>query len=257
MKTSFLIAALLATSFTPALAQDAQRSGRARVERPARTLPDGTVLQRGERWSGPARVRIDSVPVREARPAFSGQSVGVDRGGRLREGRGDDDVAVRRGLVARDRDAGTRAGFGGRFDGQSAGLVERRREVRRNARRGVLGDYQPGYTRVVPRTWGGWSREWRRDRRYDWQSYRYANRARFGAGRYLAPYGYGYGYRRYTVGIAISPVLFDQRYWIDDPYAYRLPDAHDPYRWVRYHDDVLLVDLETGQVVDAVYDFFG
>ena len=31
---------------------------------------------------------------------------------------------------------------------------------------------------------------------------------------------------------------------------------YGPYRWVRYYDDVLLVDVYSGEVVDVIYDFF-
>jgi Ni/Co efflux regulator RcnB len=56
--------------------------------------------------------------------------------------------------------------------------------------------------------------------------------------------------------VRIAPVLFAQSYWIADPWAYRLPDPYGPYRWVRYYDDALLVDVYTGQVVDVIYDIF-
>lgn len=101
-----------------------------------------------------------------------------------------------------------------------------------------------------------WSRDWRRDDRYDWQRYRYSNRYLFQAERYYAPYGWDYGYRRFSIGYTLSTLLFDQQYWIDDPYSYRLPPVYGPYRWVRYYDDVLLVDLRSGRVVDKIYDFF-
>ncbi len=106
--------------------------------------------------------------------------------------------------------------------------------------------------------WSGqnWNRSWRNDRQYDWQRYRFSNRNLFSNQRYYAPYGWNYGYRRFSVGFSLSSILFDQQYWIDDPYSYRLPPAYGPYRWVRYYDDVMLVDLRTGQVIDAVYDFF-
>ena len=52
--------------------------------------------------------------------------------------------------------------------------------------------------------------------------------------------------------IAVS----NQSYWIDDPYDYRLPEAYGEYRWVRYYNDALLVDIYTGEVVDVVYDIF-
>lgn len=108
------------------------------------------------------------------------------------------------------------------------------------------------------RNWNrSWSSDWRRDQRYDWQRYRYSNRSLFRNDRYYAPYGWDYGYRRFSVGFSLSYVLYDQQYWISDPYSYRLPPVYGPYRWVRYYEDVLLVDLRSGQVVDAIYGFFG
>ncbi|RZM12158.1 MAG: hypothetical protein EOP67_66195, partial [Sphingomonas sp.] len=50
--------------------------------------------------------------------------------------------------------------------------------------------------------------------------------------------------------------LWSRNYWIDDPYSYRLPEAYGPYRWVRYYDDALLVDVRTGVVVDTAYGIF-
>jgi len=51
-------------------------------------------------------------------------------------------------------------------------------------------------------------------------------------------------------------LLFGSSYWLDDPWSYRLPPAYGPYRWVRYYDDVILVDVRTGYVVDVIHDFF-
>ncbi|MES2288963.1 MAG: RcnB family protein [Pseudomonadota bacterium] len=109
------------------------------------------------------------------------------------------------------------------------------------------------------RNWNGnraWTRDWRNNNQYDWQRYRYSNRDLFRARPYYAPRGWGYGYQRFSIGYTLSSILFDQQYWIDDPYDYRLPPAYGPYRWVRYYDDVLLVDIRTGQVVDVINDFF-
>ena len=64
------------------------------------------------------------------------------------------------------------------------------------------------------------------------------------------------GYRRFGIGVQLSSLLFAQDYWIDDPWSYRLPDPYGPYRWVRYYNDALLVDVETGEVVDAIHDLF-
>ena len=103
---------------------------------------------------------------------------------------------------------------------------------------------------------GGWNRDWRRDSRWNWQSYRNSNRNIFRLPRYYAPYGWNYGYQRFGIGFQLNYLLFDQRYWINDPYYYRLPVADYPYEWVRYYGDALLVDVETGEVVDVVYDIF-
>lgn len=98
--------------------------------------------------------------------------------------------------------------------------------------------------------------DWRRDNRYDWRDYRARNRAIYHLPRYYAPYGRGYGYRRFGIGLTLDSVLFGPNYWIGDPWAYRLPPAYGPYRWVRYYDDALLVDIRSGYVVDVVYDIF-
>ena len=99
------------------------------------------------------------------------------------------------------------------------------------------------------------NRGWRNDRRYDWQRYRATNRNVYRLGRYYAPYR-GYSYRRLTIGLFVDSLFYSNRYWINDPWNYRLPDVYGPYRWVRYYDDALLVDVYSGEVVDVIYDFF-
>lgn len=111
------------------------------------------------------------------------------------------------------------------------------------------------------RLWHGdngrrWDRhDWRRDNRYNWQSYRNHNRDIFRLGSYYSPYR-NYSYRRLSIGFSLDSLFFSNRYWINDPWQYRLPDVYGPYRWVRYYDDVLLVDVYSGEVVDVIYDFF-
>ncbi|MCJ2177895.1 RcnB family protein [Novosphingobium album (ex Hu et al. 2023)] len=101
-----------------------------------------------------------------------------------------------------------------------------------------------------------WDRnDWRHDNRYDWRSYRARNRTVYRIGRYNAPY-YGYRYRRLGIGFSLGTLFYGSRYWITDPWYYRLPEVYGPYRWVRYYDDVLLVNIYTGEVVDVIYDFF-
>ena len=100
-----------------------------------------------------------------------------------------------------------------------------------------------------------WDRDWRRDTRYNWDSYRRYNRSTFSLGIYYAPYR-NYSYRRLSIGFFLDSLFLSDRYWLDQPYQYRLPEVYGPYRWVRYYDDVLLVDIYSGEVVDVIYDFF-
>jgi len=66
----------------------------------------------------------------------------------------------------------------------------------------------------------------------------------------------GWTYRRYRAGVRIAPVFYSQRYWISDPWRYRLPYASGFTRWVRYGDDVLLIDTRRGIILDIIPDFF-
>ena len=58
------------------------------------------------------------------------------------------------------------------------------------------------------------------------------------------------------MGARIAGPLFGRNYWIADPWAYRLPPAYGSYRWVRYYNDAVLVDLRTGFVADVIYGIF-
>jgi hypothetical protein len=99
-----------------------------------------------------------------------------------------------------------------------------------------------------------WSSDWRRDHRYDWRNYRNSHRSLFRLSRYFDPYGWGY--RRFSIGFNLGSSYYGSNYWLDDPWMYRLPPAYGPYRWVRYYDDALLVNIYTGQVADVLYNFF-
>ncbi len=101
-----------------------------------------------------------------------------------------------------------------------------------------------------------WNRSWRNDRRYDWNSHRNRYRNYYSVPRYYNPYGYGYGYQRFGIGIYLDSLFFSNRYWINDPWQYRLPTAPYGARWVRYYNDVLLVDIDSGYVIDTIHNFF-
>lgn len=99
-----------------------------------------------------------------------------------------------------------------------------------------------------------WSNHWRGDNRYNWRNYRDHNRSIFRLGNYYDPYGWGY--RRFSIGFSIGSGYYGSNYWLDDPWMYRLPATYGPYRWVRYYDDALLVNIYSGQVVDVINNFF-
>jgi Ni/Co efflux regulator RcnB len=99
-----------------------------------------------------------------------------------------------------------------------------------------------------------WSTNWRNDHRYDWRRWRDNNRSRFHLSFYYDPFGWGY--QPYSIGWRLWPSYYSSRYWINDPWQYRLPYAPAGTRWVRYYDDALLVDTWTGEVVDVIYNFF-
>jgi hypothetical protein len=99
-----------------------------------------------------------------------------------------------------------------------------------------------------------WSTSWRNDHRYDWQDWRRHHRSHFHLGIYYDPFGWSY--RPYSIGWRLWPSYYSSRYWISDPWEYRLPYAPPGYRWIRYWDDAVLVDTWSGQVVDVLPNFF-
>jgi len=99
-----------------------------------------------------------------------------------------------------------------------------------------------------------WDTSWRSNHHYDWQDWRRHHRSHFHLGLYYDPFGWSY--RPYSIGWRLWPSYYSSRYWINDPWEYRLPYAPPGYRWIRYWDDAVLVDTWTGQVVDVIHNFF-
>ncbi|WP_254049772.1 RcnB family protein [Novosphingobium sp. TH158] len=130
-----------------------------------------------------------------------------------------------------------------RWTDRNSGSNDRWRNHNNTQRWGYSGDYRR------------WNRDWRRDNRYNWYSWRNSNRDVFRWGYYNPPYR-NYSYRRLSVGFFLDSLFFGSNYWINDPWQYRLPDAYGPYRWIRYYDDALLVDIYSGEVVDVIHNFF-
>lgn len=93
------------------------------------------------------------------------------------------------------------------------------------------------------------NRRWGRD---DWRGYRGQNRAIYARGNWRAPFRY----TSFRTGMRIQPAYYGSRYWIADPWRYRLPPAGYGQRWVRHYDDVLLIDTRRGVVVDVIRGLF-
>jgi hypothetical protein len=138
----------------------------------------------------------------------------------------------------RDWDRDRRDGRDGRWSGRDG----------RDGRDGRWGDNR-GSRR------NNWNHSWRNDSRYDWQRYRYSNRNLYRSGSYYAPYR-NYRYNRLSIGIVLDSLFYSNRYWLSDPWQYRLPPAPYGTQWVRYYDDVVLVDTYTGEVLDVIENFF-
>jgi Ni/Co efflux regulator RcnB len=97
-------------------------------------------------------------------------------------------------------------------------------------------------------------RDARREARQDWRDYRRSHRQVYRRPAYVGPRGYVY--RPVSVGYRFAPMYYSSRYVIADPYRYRLPMAHRGARWIRYGNDVVLVDIRTGRVLEVHNRFF-
>lgn len=233
---------LLAGVSAPALSQDSDRDGRRersdrseRVDRPSRAERQEARSQAREERREQRVRQIERQPVErqsiesnagagtsERRPsAFGRQRLGVD-------------------IAPRTRDIRTIPNTTTVVTPQAETTIQHRD---RDGRRWRDGDR---------RRWDRHS--WRGDRRYDWRRWRDRNRSIFRLGLYIDPFGWGYN--RWGIGSRLYPNYYRSSYWINDPWQYRLPHAYPPYRWVRYHNDALLVDTWSGEVVDVIYNFF-
>ncbi|HVV65027.1 MAG TPA: RcnB family protein [Rhizomicrobium sp.] len=67
---------------------------------------------------------------------------------------------------------------------------------------------------------------------------------------------HGWRYRVWAIGAILPPIFFASEYYYDDYGLLGLQAPPPGYRWVRYGDDLLLVNLRTGEVEDVVYDVF-
>jgi hypothetical protein len=66
----------------------------------------------------------------------------------------------------------------------------------------------------------------------------------------------GWAYRRWGIGAALPPIFLVPDYFYPEWAALGLEPPPPGYQWVRYGSDLLLVELDNGQVVDVAYDVF-
>lgn len=95
-------------------------------------------------------------------------------------------------------------------------------------------------------------RDAKREYREDWRDYRRQHRDAYRRGEWRS----SYRYRNFQPGVRIERGYWSPRYVIDNPWRYRLPPARGNLRWVRHYDDVLLVNVRTGRVVEVHHNFF-
>jgi Ni/Co efflux regulator RcnB len=94
-------------------------------------------------------------------------------------------------------------------------------------------------------------RDARQERREDWQDYRKSHREVYARGNWRAPFRY----TAWNTGARLKPAYYSSRYYVDAG-RYRLPPARGDVRWVRHYNDVLLVNVRTGRVVQVHRGFF-
>ena len=131
--------------------------------------------------------------------------------------------------------------------GDRSDIRNERRDVRdaRQELREDVGDRRNDWRdnrRDDRRNWG----------RNDWRGYRDQNRNIYARGNWNAPFRYNV----FRSGVRIAPTYYGSRYFINDPWRYRLPNPGFNQRWVRHYNDVLLVDTRRGFVIDVIRNFY-
>jgi Ni/Co efflux regulator RcnB len=95
--------------------------------------------------------------------------------------------------------------------------------------------------------------------RRDYSSFRnyhqnFRSGRRFHAPSYHRPSGWYY--RRWTFGQILPSLFWAQQYWLNDYGVYDLPPPPYGAVWVRYGNDALLIDRDTGEIITVEYDVF-
>jgi Ni/Co efflux regulator RcnB len=97
-------------------------------------------------------------------------------------------------------------------------------------------------------------RDYRRDDRgrYDWQNHRRYNHDLYRGGGWRSEHRY----RSFRPGVTLDFGYYQPRYYMNDYNRFRLPEPGWGRRWVRHYNDVLLVDVRSGRVIDVHRNFY-
>jgi len=98
------------------------------------------------------------------------------------------------------------------------------------------------------------AREDAEEAREDWMDYRKAHPEAFKIGAYVGPDGYVYEPR--AVGYVFAPDYLTEKYWLNDYATYHLGAPPAGQRYIRYGNDVALIDIATGKVISVYSPFF-
>jgi len=133
------------------------------------------------------------------------------------------------------------------------GYTDYRRGLPRTDRRDYdhryRNDFRNDRHRNDHRRYNSWRDDgWRVTWNHGWNGHRYRAPARY-------YYPRGYAYQSWRVGYRLPLVFLSSRYYVDySTYGLALP----PYgcRWLRVDGDLLLVEIDSGEIVDILYGFY-
>jgi len=128
---------------------------------------------------------------------------------------------------------------------QSRAEIRRDREDLREERRELREAQRYGDRREI--------REERRDVREARRELR-EDRAARRYGRYVAPYR-GWRYRVVTPGYRLQPRFYGSRYFVNHPVRYGQRLGYNQ-RWIRYGNDLVLVNVRNGRVLRVMRNYY-
>jgi Ni/Co efflux regulator RcnB len=132
----------------------------------------------------------------------------------------------------------------------SRGELQRDRQDIREERRELRDAQRYGSPRDVREERGEY-RDAKREYREDMQDWRHRYRGNDRAFRGDRWNGNS-GYTAFRPGWQVKRDFYGSRYQLANPGRYGLPPAYGANRWIRHHDDALLVNLRSGQVVRVI-----